>query len=173
MTFLHDRIVRAQIKDGLVYWIFIPAAVIFGGMSADLLLKLPSVPKHGALSLLSLILVLSGVGIIQKATKDLASYGGGTPNPLRPPKRLVVEGSYGFCRHPMFFGYDLAALGVVLLLRSWGMLFVAYPVFVLMEYRFLRDEEKKLEKRFGEQFTAYRKRVPLLFPYGRRERKAS
>ena len=85
----------------------------------------------------------------------------------------MVEGSYGLCRHPMFFGYDLAALGVVLLFRSWGMLLFAYPVFILMEYRFLRDEEKKLEKRFGEQFAAYRKRVPLLFPHGRGERKAS
>ena len=173
MTFLHDRLLRAQIKDGLYYWGYIPAAVIVGGMTADLLFELPSMPKHAALSLVSLILIISGAGLIQKATRDLASYGEGTPNPLRPPKRLVMEGSYGLCRHPMFFGYDLAALGVVLLFRSWGMLFFAYPVFILMEYRFLRDEERKLEKRFGEQFAAYRKHVPLLFPHGRGRGKAS
>lgn len=173
MTFLHDRILRAQIKDGLLYWISIPVAVIFGGMTADLLFELPAMPEQGAFSLVSLLLIISGAGCIQKATKDLASYGAGTPNPLRPPKRLVVEGSYGLCRHPMFFGYDLAALGVVLLFRSWGMLLFAYPVFILLEYRFLRDEERKLEKRFGEQFAAYRKRVPLLFLHGRGERKTS
>jgi len=173
MTLLHDRILRAQIKDGLRYWVSIPAAVIFGGMFADLLFELPAMPKHVTFSLVSLILIISGAGLIQKATNDLAFYGEGTPNPLRPPKRLVVDGSYGLCRHPMFFGYDLAALGVVLLFRSWGMLLIAYPVFILMEYRFLRAEERKLEKRFGEQFAAYRKCVPFLFPRGRGKRRAS
>jgi len=173
MTFLYDRILMAQIKDGLRYWVYIPAAVIFGGMTTDLLFELPDMPKHWAFFPISLIVIISGAGLIQKATKDLALYGAGTPNPLRPPKRLVVEGSYGLCRHPMFFGYDLAALGVVLLFRSWGMLLFAYPVFILMEYRFLQAEERKLEKRFGEQFGAYRKSVPLLFPHGCGKRKAS
>lgn len=173
MTFLRDRLLRAQIKDGLYYWVYIPAAVIFGGMTVDLLFELPVMPKHWAFSLVSLILVISGAGLIQKATKDLSSYGEGTPNPLRPPKRLVIEGSYSLCRHPMFFGYDLAALGVVLLFRSWGMLLFAYPVFIAMEYRFLRGEERKLEKRFGAQFAAYRRHVPLLLPHGRGRGKVS
>jgi len=62
--------------------------VIFGGMAADLLFKLPAMPKQGAFSLVSLILIISGAALIQKATKDLASYGAGTPNPLRPANGL-------------------------------------------------------------------------------------
>jgi len=164
MKLLHNRILRAQIRDGLRYWVSIPAAVILGGLFADLLFELPAMPKNSGFSLAAFILIVSGMVLIQKATKDLAFYGEGTPNPLRPPKRLVVEGSYGLCRHPMFLGYDLAAFGVVLLFRSWGMLILAYPVFLFMEYRYLKFEERKLEKRFGEQFAAYRKCVPLLVP---------
>ncbi len=169
MTLLRDRIVREQIKDGLRYWVYIPAAVIFGGKFADLLFELPAMPKHAGFSLASLTLIVGGTVLIQKATRDLALYGEGTPNPLRPPKRLVVEGSYALCRHPMFLGYDLAALGVVILFGSWGMLLFAYPVFLLMEYRFLRSEEKILEKRFGAQFSAYRRCVPLLVPRRRKQ----
>ncbi len=171
MTFLHDRILRAQIKDGLNYWVYIPAAVIAGGMAADRLLALSSLPKYWAIIAAAILLIIIGSVFIQRSTKDLAVYGDGTPNPLRPPKRLVVEGSYRLCRHPMFFGYDLAALGVVMLFRSWGMLLVSYPLFIILEYRFLKGEEQKLEKRFGQAFIEYRNRAAFLIPLISRERK--
>ena len=102
--------------------------------------------------------------------KDLALYGDGTPNPLAPPKRLVTEGSYRLCRHPMFFGYNMASLGVALFLRSPGILFLSYPVFIFYEISFLRKEERKLERRFPQAFQTYRERTPFLVPFVFRRR---
>ncbi|MDA8165532.1 MAG: methyltransferase [Desulfobacteraceae bacterium] len=70
---------------------------------------------------------LAGAGLllIRRAMRDLEALGQGTPNPARPPRRLVTAGSYRWCRHPMFLGYDLAALGVVVLCRSLGALAIS------------------------------------------------
>jgi protein-S-isoprenylcysteine O-methyltransferase Ste14 len=166
---------RSQLRDALIYWIYIPAAVILGGKTADLLLNLPSLPSFRYLSAIAAaILIVSGVLLIQRTTRDLKRYGGGTPNPQAPPERLVTEGSFSLCRHPMFLGYDLAALGTVLLLRSWGMLMIAYPVFIAFEIRFLQNrEEPALARRFGAAYSDYRKRIPFLLPNPFKRRKPS
>lgn len=116
------------------------------------------------------LLIACGVGLVQKATSDLARYGNGTPAPQAPARRLVIAGSYGWCRHPMFLGYDLAAGGVGLLLASPGMILISLPVMLILQIRVLFREEKLLEKRFPTSWRDYRARVPLLVPRPFRQR---
>ena len=161
---------RAMIRDALIYWLYIPAAVIGGGAVLDLLFGLRALPPYRWLTYSAIILIAGGVILIQKATWDLKHYGNGTPNPMAPPERLVTSGSYAYCRNPMFLGYDLAALGFILLCRSQGMLVAAYPLFILLQVRFLRNrEETVLVQRFGAEFQTYRDHVPFLIPrlYGK------
>jgi protein-S-isoprenylcysteine O-methyltransferase Ste14 len=73
----------------------------------------------------------------------------------------------------MFFGYDLAAWGVGLLLASCGMLLVSLPVMLLWQLLFLRSEERLLAKRFPASWPEYRQRVPLLLPRLPRRREPS
>lgn len=161
---------RAQRRDALLYWIGIPAAVTGGGAAADRLLRLPPLPGGPALAAGALALLVLGNALIGRSMRDLRRIGEGTPNPRRPAARLVTEGSYALCRHPMWLGYDLAALGIVLLLRSPGALVGTFPLFLFLQRRFLRREEKILERRFGEEFRRYRERVPFLLPLPRRRR---
>jgi protein-S-isoprenylcysteine O-methyltransferase Ste14 len=170
MAFFHKRIWKAQIKDALIYWIYIPAGVILGGKTVDRVFSVPLLPDHFFFLASGTVSLILGLMFIQRSMKDLALYGDGTPNPLAPPKRLVTEGSYRLCRHPMFFGYNMAALGVALFLRSPGVLFLCYPVFIFFEISFLRKEERKLERRFPGAFQAYRERTPFLVPFVFRRR---
>jgi len=165
------RYLRARLRDALVYWLYIPAAVIGGGRAVDLLLGLPRLPggSRGWVAVAASLLAAGG-WFIHRSTADLRALGEGTPNPRFPPRQLVTGGVYAWCRHPMFFGYDLAALGVLLLFRSGGMLCLAYPVFLLLQLRFLRREEKILHRRFGRRFEAYRREVPMLIPRLSRKR---
>ncbi|MFO0753236.1 MAG: isoprenylcysteine carboxylmethyltransferase family protein [Thermodesulfovibrionales bacterium] len=156
---------RAQIRDAFVYWVSIPGAVLLGGIVLDRLLHLSPFRKEWTITGMALLLILSGVWLITVAMKDLARYGEGTPNPLAPPRKLVTQGSYRLCRHPLFFGYDAAALGIVLLLHSPGTLCIAYPLFLLLQVRFLKKEEAHLARRFPQEFPAYKERVPFLFPF--------
>ena len=76
-----------------------------------------------------------------------------TPNPRRPPLILVRQGVYALCRHPMFFGYDLAGLGAVLLSRFPASLLISLPIFYIWQILFLRKEERYLTRRFKGEFV--------------------
>ena len=164
MPFFRKRILKSQLRAALLYWLLIPAAVIGGGKGVDLLLGLNPWKANPVLSGLAVAAIGGGCLLIDKSTRDLMSYGEGTPNPQEPATRLVTEGSYGWCRHPMFFGYDLAAFGVILLFRSSGMLLVAFPAMLLCQWRFLLREETALRRRFGAAFEEYREKVPFFLP---------
>lgn len=162
---------KHRVRAVLLYWCFLPGAVICGGAVIDLLSGFDRWPRRQWLELVAGLLLAVGGWFICRADRDLAILGGGTPSPARPAKGLVTSGVYGLCRHPMFFGYDLAALGVVLLSRSPGTLAVAYPLLLTWQVSFLRQEEKLLAKRFAKEFSAYRERVPMLVPCPARPKK--
>ncbi len=159
MTISSNQLRRSRLGSALVYWVFIPAAVVLGGKTTDLLLDLPPLSSLGYLPvILAIVLIGTGVFLIQRATIDLKHHGGGSPNPQAPPVRLVTEGSFSLCRHPMFLGYDLAALGSVLLFRSFGMLIIAYPVFIALQVRFLKKRRNRYSPAVSE---------PLMPPTGK------
>jgi protein-S-isoprenylcysteine O-methyltransferase Ste14 len=167
MGFWHPEIWKEQLRDAAVYWLLIPAGVILPGRMIDALFGLPRPPASLVLTIAALVLLAAGTWVIGKATADFEKIGHGTPNPFRPPKILVATGAYRWCRHPMFLGYDLAALGVVLLCRSWSMLLVSFPLMLGWQLRFLKKEEELLSRRFREDYDDYRKQVPLLLPWPR------
>jgi len=156
-------IIKYQVRDALIYWVLIPLAVILSGKGFDVFLGFPEIPYSKTLLVAALILFVPGLWLIWASMRDLGETGG-TPNPLRPPKKLVTTGSYSICRHPMFLGYDLCALAVVLLFRSHGMLWISFPIFIVLEIRFLLKEEKILLARFRQSYPPYRERTSFLLP---------
>ena len=90
--------------------------------------------------------------------------GKGTPAPFDPPRRLVVRGPYRFVRNPMYLGAGLAIWGAALVYRSLA-LFSYGAVFLLaMHALVVAYEEPTLERAFGEEYAAYRLRVPRWLP---------
>lgn len=167
MGLWHPEIWKQQLRDAAVYWLLIPAAVILAGLAIDALFGLSRPPTNRMLTITAVVLLAAGGWVISRATTDFKTIGHGTPNPFRPPKILVTTASYRWCRHPMFLGYDLAALGVVLLLRSWTMLLLSFPLMLGWQIWFLRQEEELLSRRFREEYDVYRQQVPLLLPWPR------
>lgn len=165
MAISRDKYLLARFKDALIYWFYIPIALIGSGLLIDYIAGLSRFPSSLPFIVVAVILIFCGTILIQKATNDLMMYGEGTPNPRVPAKRLVTQGSFSYCRHPMFLGYDLTALGIILLFRSYSLLLICYPAFILLQNRFLRgSEEEILARRFGSEFEEYRRRVPFLLP---------
>jgi protein-S-isoprenylcysteine O-methyltransferase Ste14 len=162
MPLFHQDIWKYQLQAALLYWFVVPAAVIFSGLLLDRLCQFQALPASPWLTGTALLLLAAGFALIWLAIRVLARCGKGTPNPRRPPQSLVTGGVYRWCRHPMFFGYDLAALAVVLLFRSPAMLCASFPVFLIMQIRFLHKEERYLLRRYGEAFVNYKRSVPFL-----------
>ena len=164
MPFLKKNLFKTRLFNAFLYWVFIPASVILCGKGADFFLDIPRMPGHLILIMLSILFFVTGIVFISKSIRDLSFYGHGTPGSEKPPQRLVTQGSYRLCRHPMFFGYDLAALGVILSFRSFGILSFSFPLFLTLELLFLKKEERILEERFQQQYREYRESVPFLVP---------
>ena len=74
-------------------------------------------------------------------------------------KHLMTDGPYRFSRNPMLVGVYIYDIGLILWLQNW------WPVLVFaVEVAFLtlqvRAEEKRLEADFGDEYRAYKQRVP-------------
>jgi protein-S-isoprenylcysteine O-methyltransferase Ste14 len=66
-------------------------------------------------------------------------------------------------RHPQYAGLMLGVVGALVQWPTLITLLMA-PVLVFTYYRLARREERELERKFGEEYAAYRTRTPMLLP---------
>lgn len=89
----------------------------------------------------------------------------GTPVPVNPPPKLITDGPYAYSRNPMMTGLFMVMAGIGIFFGSITLTFFMTPLFILMsvlEFKYI--EEPELEKRFGNVYTEYRKRTPIIIP---------
>ncbi len=79
--------------------------------------------------------------------------------PIRPAARFVVDGPYRFTRNPMYLGLTVATAGTGLLLGDAWVLALLVPAVVIADIAFIGPEERYLDRRFGEDYRAYRATV--------------
>lgn len=79
-------------------------------------------------------------------------------------RSLATSGPYAFVRNPLYVGNFLIGFGVVVVSSNpWLMAY--YLVWFLFLYTgTIRKEEQTLETKFGKEFRAYLKAVPMLVP---------
>jgi protein-S-isoprenylcysteine O-methyltransferase Ste14 len=82
-----------------------------------------------------------------------------SPDPHQPTTALVTQGPYRFTRNPIYLGFFLIYLGFTLLAGTlWGLVISPFLLWTIT-HAAIHAEEDYLEKKFGEQYTAYRSRV--------------
>jgi len=86
---------------------------------------------------------------------------------LKENHELITTGPYAIVRHPIYTGLLLAVVGSALARGEWRGV-VAVLVTWLALWRKFRLEEAWMLELFGEQYAAYRRRVPALVPFSRR-----
>jgi len=89
----------------------------------------------------------------------------GTPVPVNPPPKLITDGLYAYSRNPMMTGLFMVMVGIGIYGGSVTLTFFMTPLFVLMsvlEFKYI--EEPELEKRFGEVYTEYKEKTPIIIP---------
>lgn len=77
--------------------------------------------------------------------------------------RLLQEGIYGVVRHPRYTSITAAMLGWALVINHSG-IYLLWLGLVLALLTVIRLEERELTARFGPEYSAYRRRVPMLLP---------
>jgi protein-S-isoprenylcysteine O-methyltransferase Ste14 len=103
--------------------------------------------------------IAAGLGLANWAIRLF--LGIGTTHDVREePTRLVLVGPYRFTRNPMYLGITLILLGIGVLVGTWPFLALPPLGFVLaMTLFFIPREERILERAFGEEYRAFRRRV--------------
>jgi protein-S-isoprenylcysteine O-methyltransferase Ste14 len=152
-------------QDKEVPGVIAPPPVIFllfliAGMVADVMwiTSAPAIdpaPRWYAsatLLLAALVIIVLAVGGFRRA---------GTPVPTRAPtSALVTSGAHALSRNPIYIALFLFYFGIAAAMNSWGMLALALPLFAVIRYGVVAREEAYLERKFGEDYIAYKSRVP-------------
>jgi protein-S-isoprenylcysteine O-methyltransferase Ste14 len=110
------------------------------------------------------VLTAAGCGFLLYAFGQFVLEGIGTPAPPAPTERLVVRGLYRYVRNPMYLAVLAGIAGQALLLGR-PVLFAYSAAVAVACVSFVRwYEEPALTRRYGEEYLAYRARVPGWVP---------
>ena len=84
-------------------------------------------------------------------------------------KELVTTGPYTWSRHPLYSAFIWSGTGIVVLLsRSWTVLFSALPISIFWAWH-ITGEEELLLKRFGNDYRKYMENTGQFFPKLKRD----
>jgi len=109
-------------------------------------------------------LFVLGAGLVFTAAYYLVRRGEGTPAPFDAPKKFVLAGPYQYVRNPMMMGLFALIFAEAMWLYSPGVFLYGLLMVVLVRFFVAYVEEAGLEKRFGEEYLAYKKVIPPWFP---------
>lgn len=109
-------------------------------------------------NLLGILLLVFGAYMAIK-TKKLFKKTQTPISPTADPVKLHTEGFFSLTRNPMYLGISIALAGIALITGIIYNLILAILYLLIMDLFFIRHEENKLERIFGDQFGKYKKRT--------------
>ena len=116
---------------------------------------------------LASVMFVTGVILWIWTYEQLTRLGEGSPSPAAGRTiKLAQEGIYSYSRNPSLFGKLTGFVAVGVALNSFSFCFILTPILLcgsLME-KVIRQEPQLVEL-FGEEYLAYRKKVPLFIPW--------
>lgn len=104
----------------------------------------------------SLIVLGLGIVLIAKVKMERAKT---NIEPWKPTTAIITDGIYSYSRNPVYIAMVVIFFGVKLIFNSvW---FTPFLVLVLlaMQYGVVLREERYLEKKFGDEYLNYKKKV--------------
>jgi len=156
--------ITALIPAGLLFLFLIPYLLVVQAPKLDPLLHFPHLFFGAVNIIVGVVLIISGGTFALWSIFSQFTLANGTPLPMLPTKKLLVNGAFKYCRNPMTLGTILAYSGVAVLVGSLSsFLFVMLFFTALLCYlKFL--EEKELAERFGQEYLDYKAATPFIIP---------
>jgi protein-S-isoprenylcysteine O-methyltransferase Ste14 len=114
--------------------------------------------------LIGISLIATGFALWIWTVRLFARIGRGTLAPWDPTRRLVVDGPYRHVRNPMITAVFAVLVGEAVTFGSLALGIWAVAFLAINSAYFLLSEEPSLERRFGDEYRAYREHVPRWLP---------
>ena len=82
----------------------------------------------------------------------------------RKSQQLITAGPYSLCRHPLYIGTFLLAIGAAVCFENVLLLAAIILLFIPLHLIVARLEDHHLELRFPREYCVYAQRVPSFWP---------
>jgi protein-S-isoprenylcysteine O-methyltransferase Ste14 len=105
----------------------------------------------GAMILIGLALAVAGIRNFSRAGTPVEGY--------KPTRALATAGIHGRSRNPIYLGMFLIYIGIGLVAQSPWVLLITLPLAITIRYGVVAREEAYLERRFGDAYRNYKRRV--------------
>jgi protein-S-isoprenylcysteine O-methyltransferase Ste14 len=142
----------------------IPYAFARWSPAMDRGLHLPHLQTGLGGAVVGAVLMLAGLAFVVWAAHAQGVLGRGTWSPTMPTQRLIVRGPYAHCRNPLHFGMGVFYAGLDIWLGSPAVLAITVLIAIALVTYDRYVEERELAARFGEEYVAYKQRVPFVIP---------
>jgi protein-S-isoprenylcysteine O-methyltransferase Ste14 len=130
-----------------IYTLTYLLAELVGEDAFALIFHLFILPLSSAIMLVGMLLIIFGWKQIHKAQNQ-----------------IVTSGIYGYVRHPQYLGFLLITSGMNIQWITLPTLFL-WPAIVVLYYRLAKEEDRKMEEKFGEEYRKYKNTVPMFIPH--------
>lgn len=146
-----DFLAKMRTKISKVFGFLIVLSICFSGSKWDELIPILGDSLFFAGS------ILMGIGTLGRIWCSV--YIAGFKN-----RNLIDQGPYSMCRNPLYLFSCLGAMGV-----GMGTETISIPLIILFAFTMyyphvIKNEEQKLSKRHGSEYTGYLNGTPAFFP---------
>ena len=116
----------------------------------------PLVPNSSVSVPFGLILTFGGVFLILYAVSTFKKFGE-EPDPRKSTFNIITAGPFKYSRNPMYLAFTIIYIGVTVAINTWWPFIFLPFVMVTMYYGVIFREEAYLGKKFGTDYTEYKK----------------
>lgn len=104
------------------------------------------------------LLIIIAIGLVLSAVQIFAEQGQGL-RPATPASALFRKGPYKFTRNPIYLAMMIFGAGIGVATSNVWIILTTALAGALIHFRVILPEEAYLERKFGEEYAAYRAKV--------------
>jgi len=108
--------------------------------------------------MVGLLMLAAGVALVSSAIRRLARADTGV-RAHQTTTTIVSDSVYAYSRNPIYVGLTLIYFGIAVTADNLWLAILLIPALALLRYGVIAREERYLERKFGEQYLAYKARV--------------
>jgi protein-S-isoprenylcysteine O-methyltransferase Ste14 len=134
------------------------ALAVIAGFALDWLEPLALLPEDWPTGWLGAVVFVLALALAVWAMDTIVRAGSNVPT-NRPTTTIVEGGPYRFTRNPIYMGMFGGLIGLAIAFDTLWLLLALVPFALVIRYGVVAREEAYLDRKFGEAYRGYRRRV--------------